>query len=132
MENFPKWGPAFRMEFDITVQKSAEICTVKATSDVAMFGNWMKKSYEEAKAICGLSGKDLAYFEDDEASFDTFFEAFYNKNNYYFWVGAKIATMDGSRKYQVGIYFLMQLEFTIQFFFPMLKLSLDFIILMRS
>ena len=72
------------MEFDITVQKSAEICTVKATSDVGMFGNWMKKSYEEAKAICGLSGKELAYFEDDEASFNTFFEAFYNKNNYYF------------------------------------------------
>ena len=107
------------MEFDITVQKSAEICTVKATSDVAMFGNWMKKSYEEAKAICGLSGKELAYFEDDEASFNTFFEAFYNKNNYYFWVGAKIATMDGSRKYQVGIYFSMQFEFTIQKFLSM-------------
>ena len=90
------------MEFDITVQKSSEICTVKASSDFQLGyypnGNkWEEKTYDEAKAYCISEGEELAYFED-EASFDNFFAPL---QNYDTWVDAKIVTIDGSRKFQV-------------------------------
>ena len=75
---------------------------MKASSNVELGNNWAKKSYDDAKTFCSSEGKELAYFED-EASFDEFFAAFYYKDGYEFWVGAKIVTIDGSRKYQVFV-----------------------------
>ena len=72
---------------------------MEASSKYELGNNWDKKTYSDAKAYCESEGKELAYFED-EASFDKLFAAIYD---YDYWVGAKIVTIDGSRKYQVFI-----------------------------
>ena len=100
LQEFSKWGPNFRIEFDITVKKSVEICTAKVSESFQYI--WTKSSFDDAKSNCANGDKELTYFED-KASFDKFVkEIAYDKET---WVGAKIVTIDGSRKYQVVLVF---------------------------
>ena len=109
LHEFFKWGPNFRIEFNITVKQSAEICTTKVSPNFDAHRSH-KKSYNDAKAYCENEGKELAYFED-EASFDKFVtELPYHET----WVGAKLVNTDGSKKFQVMSYAVLTLNFIIK------------------